>query len=601
LSSSFNLNAYYKLYSPKLEIYDKDWGLIFTYDSFASSNPINLEYLDCENAVGSAGTWSCIINDYDRVLDRNTLGMSNRVMIYKGQDAAHYSRVFSGVCRYDENIRNRGDALSYLLTGYGSQYIVNERVVNFAKSAPQKASLTSTGGFVFDPSMQANNIVTSIISDPTSQPVAHPTIAESGGFTDLSGIEDRVDNFLPAIYLPYIDGNSALDQITSLIGAEWGVDKDNRFYLRFPDTGADVDTIIIKSAPDYVNDDPTLTSYMIGGEQRYGRSMRKEDGFANRLFALTSAQSVVNSASNATGGSETLHDKGIAQMVIPGSQKFRDLALSLSRVGAPDTSSDPYLHGSIVLDDGAESPNMKAKVGQFDILLENIPSGSQAGTVYSFNVTYADKVHVVPNLKYWIILHQIGVLNDQNNTVRWYHNNDFDTPDQFSAVKSPGTVDDDTNEEIGWVVNDTGPTYSYAAFSSLTHVSVAWDARSIDRWGLVDGFVNNQAISDFDTMNRYLYAILQFSAKPKLIYNLTQCTMPLGSDIIPGQLVQIVDDVSGLTALKQRYAEVMSVRYEWGSKGGSAATGSTAAGISSSTVSLLGYYDFLREEPQPVV
>lgn len=594
----FDLVAYYKLYSPKLEIYDKDWNLTLTYDSFAGSNPVNLEYLDCEQAVGSAGTWSLIINDYARALDRNTLGMNNRIIIYKGQDAGSYRRVFTGLCRYDENIRNRADTLSYLLTGYGMQYITNERVINFAKSASQKDELTSTGNFVFDPSMQANNIVTSIISETTSQPVAHPTIQESGGFS-LSGIQARVDNFLPAIYLPYIDGNSALDQIASLIGAEWGVDYNNVFYLRFPDTGADVDTITIKSEPDYVNDDPALTSYMVGGEQRYGRSMRKEDGFANRLFALTTAKQVLNAASSATGGSDSLHDRAIAQRVVPGSQKFRDLALSLSRIGAPDTSSDPFLHGKIVLDRN-DSPNMKATLGQFDIPLDSIPGGPQASTVYQFNVTYADRAIVVPNLKYWIVLYQLGTLNDQNNTVRWFHNNDFETPNQFSAVKSPGTVYDDTNEEIGWVVSDAGPTYSFAAFSSLTHVSIAWDARSIDRWGLVDGFVNQQAISDFDTMNRYLYAILQFSAKPKLIYNLTQCTMPLGNDVIPGQLVQVVDDTSGLTAAKQRYAEVMSVRYEWGGKGGSTGSGTTSAGTSTATVSLLGYYDFLREEPQPI-
>lgn len=596
----FDLNAYYKIYSPMLQLFDKDWNILFTYDSFAGSNPIHLEYLDCEATVGSTGTWSAIINDYEKSLDRNTLGIGNRVIIWKGQNASSYTRIFTGVCRYDENVRNRGDALSYLLTGYGTQYIVNERVINFAKSAPRKDALTSTGSYIFDVNMQANNIVRAIVSDPNSQPVAHPTIQESGNF-DLSGIDARVDNFIPAIFLPYIDANIALDQISTLVGGEWGVDYNNRFYLRFPDTGADVDTITIKWKPDYVNDDPSLTAYMVSGEQRYGRSMRKEDGFANRLFALTAAKQLINSSSQATGGSDDLSSKAIAQRIIPGSAKFRDLALSLSKVGAPDTSSDPNLHGKIVLDNGNDSPNMRAMVGQFDIPLDDIPGGSSPSTIYKFNVTYASRVNVVPSLKYWLVLYQVGELNDQNNTIRWYHNNDYTTDNQFSASKSPGTVHDDSNEEIGWMVSDTGPTFAYAAFSSLSHVSIAWDARSIDRWGLVDGFVNNSSISDFDTMNRYLYAILQFSAKPKLMYTLTNVSMPLGNNIIPGQLVQIVDDVSGLTRAKNRFAEAMSVRYEWGSKGGTAGGGSSAAGTNLCTTSLLGYYNFLTEEPQPAL
>jgi hypothetical protein len=587
---NFNLDEYYKPYAPKLEIFDKDGNIIFEYDSFASSNPINLVTLECDSAVGTTGTWSAIIQDYERNIDRRVLGIGNRIKIYKGQDPQHYARIFSGVCRYDEDVRNKGGSLHYLLQGYGSQYITNERIVNFAKSAPQKVNLTSTGSYIWDSSMQANNVIASLISDPRSFPTGNPTIVESGDF-DLSGISHRVDNFLPAVYLPYQDGNQAIDSLTSLIGAEWGVDCDDRFYLRFPESSADADTIIIKTTPDYETDNPQHTSYMVSGEQRYGRSMKREDGFANRLFALTASRQVVSASSSPAGGSETLHDKGIAQRVVPGTNKFRDLSLSLSKVGAPDVFSDPYIHGSIFTDLN-DSPNHHGQVGAFDIDITTIPQG-QASTVYQFNVAYADRATIIPNGKYWVVLHQLTALNDQNNTIRWYHNNDFETPNQYSAMKSPGTVYDDSNEEIGWMVSDSGPTYSYAAFSQVSHVAIAWDHPSIDRWGLVDGFVNNTSISDFDTMTRYLYSILQFSAKPKLQYSLTNVTFPLSWQIIPGQLVQLIDNVSGLTDAKKRMAEVMSVRYEWAPAGGE----TSACGINTCSIGLLGYYDFLKEEP----
>lgn len=598
-SSNFNLNQYYKPYACKLEVYDQNWNIIAFYDSFdtANKNTINLVSLECDSAVASTGTWTCILEDFKKEQDRNILGIGNKIMVYKGQTPNSYKRIFTGVCRHDEDIRNKGDdTLYYNLSGFGTQYVISERVINFAKSAPQKINLTSTGSYLFDTSMQADNIIRTLLADPASTPTGYPSLQESGDF-DLSGISSRVNNFLPAVYLPYQDGNAALDSITSLIGAEWGVDADNRFYLRFPDASADADTIIIKTKPDYANDNPQHTSYMVSGEQRYGRSMKREDGFANRLFALTASRQVVSASSSPTGGSETLHDKGIAQRVVPGTNRFRDLALSLSKVGAPDISSDPYIHGSIFTDVN-DSPNAHGVVGQFDIDITSIPQGSTPQTTYQFNVAYADRLTIVPNQPYWLVLHQLTALNDQNNSIRWYHNNDFETPNQYSAMKSPGTVFDDSNEEIGWMISDQGPTYSYAAFSTMSHVAIAWDSNSIDRWGLVDGFINNSSISDYDTMTRYLYSILQFSAKPKLQYTLTNVTFPLGWEIVPGQLVQIIDEGSGLTDAKHRMAEVMSVRYNWQSGGAGGRGGHSAAGINTCTIGLLGYYDFLKEEPQ---
>ena len=76
-------------------------------------------------------------------------------------------------------------------------------------------------------------------------------------------------------------------------------------------------------------------------------------------------------------------------------------------------------------------------------------------------------------------------------------------------------------------------------------------------------------------MNQYLSSILQFSAKPRRIYEFAEVFIPYEHPIEPGSLVTVIDPVSGHnTNLQTATAEVQEVRYEFAAD----ASGQTSTG-----------------------
>jgi hypothetical protein len=588
------LNQYYQPYRAKLEIFDiNGFNLLAKYDSFASdleTNDFHLVYLECEPTVGnnSTGTWGCLIEDNQGVIDRKKIGISNRVKISMGQTGGSgYKTIFQGVCRYDETDTSKTDWMRIKMTGFGTQYITNERLINYHKVAARN-DLLSADPFVFDPNMTASALAKAILNNTNvlasnSGGTRFDTVAEVGQYT-TNGIES-IANFIPGISFPFTPVSTAFNQLSDTVGAEWGVDALNDFYFRFPSSQITKNIMTIKALPDFERDSSTMTAYMQkGATVTVGRTMRREDGFANKLFALAGNRQVLESSSAGATNSTTLSGKAIAQQIIAGSTLLRDLALTLSKAG----KVTGFLQGKIVVDNN-NSPT-GSTIANFQIDMNDIPL-DVAGPVYKLNTNFLGKIS--PNQLYWIVLYSVG--QDENNTVRWHNDGitDDDTKTLASGFRTPGNKVGDDEREQGWTVSTSGPTYSYAAFATQRHIVVVSDPFSIARFGEVDDIITNTAIKDAQTMTQYLYNLLVYTAKPKLIYPTLTVSIPLGG-FVPGQLIQIIDRKAGLTEEINRLAELISVRYVWDSSASD--SHKHAVGINTCDITLIGYYDFVREE-----
>ena len=418
---------------------------------------------------------------------------------------------------------------------------------------------------------------------------ARDTLGALGPF-DTTGIEN-VNVFEPGISSFYIPASNQLNQIADIAGAEWGIDTStNRFYFRFPESQLSQDSIVVKSLPDYRDnrDKPDTTSYIMKGTTlQIGRSIRREDGFANKLFALAGSKQRVDSSSTSAQGSTSLSGTAIAQQVRASSTKLRDLAFTLSKSGTPDAQ---FIDGRICLDGGNDFPDENKVVADFQINTDDVITSPTA--VFKLNLNFAQQIN--PGDFYWIILYQVtDSVSESSDTIAWHHDSiTLDNSKLASATRTPGAKLIDPANPQAWTVSLSGPTYSFASFYASSHVITASDPFSIAKYGEVDDIVTNTAIKDNQTMTQYLYTLLAFTAKPKLIYpSLTVSIPQVGFK--PGQLVQIVDRMSGNDEGVKRMAEIISVRYVWDAR--ASGGNSSAVGINTCDISLLGYFNFLDE------
>ena len=144
---------------------------------------------------------------------------------------------------------------------------------------------------------------------------------------------------------------------------------------------------------------------------------------------------------------------------------------------------------------------------------------------------------------------------------------------------------------VAGLFNNAGPTYSHTFFDSFSHIIEASDQQSIDKYGEVDSFIDASFLTDENSMNQYLSSILQYSAKPRRIYEFAEVFIPYQKVIEPGSLVTVIDSISGHTQQRQLTAEVQEVRYEFAAD----ASGSSPLGAHTCEVRLLGYVDY-REQ-----
>jgi hypothetical protein len=548
---------------------------LYLFDSFSDTNPINIFNVDVGIGLGQAGTFAVSIEDSARDIDPTIFGLGNRVVISAGKTQASYEPILSGFCRALTPTRRNTGLLEYVMEGFGGAVVFNERIIKFRKIA-NRDNFTTAVPSPLDSKNQVWRLVKSLVEDNDVFPLLSLPSIISQGFTD-NGIDKKSNEFISAVIEEGIEASHTMDTLANSTGSVWGVDARNDIF--FKHAFLEHSGITVK---DTVSDTDRSdrTSYFVN-EWQFTDSMRKEDGFANRIFARTSSELIKDIVEEHSTGFTSLFDKAVAQMIVPTAPKFRNLGLIVSKQGEP-LSEFNLLHGRIVLDlDGLPRGT---KIADFQFSFKDIEE--QPTNVYKINLTFAG-INVDVGKKYWIILYERG--QDEDNTLRWHHNNDF-TTDTSVINKNSAFSDSDgkrTNPDLRWNVSTQGPVYAVATFDSVSHLVYGEDPLSVDKYGPVEMWLDVQGLDDVRSIDRYIHAILEFKAKPQRQYDINEVTIP-DKLFQPGSMITIVDQMTGLTAAKNTMCEVQEVHYTWDAF-------TDGLGIRTCQIRPVGFVDFLSE------
>jgi hypothetical protein len=343
--------------------------------------------------------------------------------------------------------------------------------------------------------------------------------------------------------------------------------------------------------------------------------MRKEDGFTNRIFSKTGAETVT-AGSQSEDQSTGLTAIDIAQQFTVNSTVFRDLAFTLHADGVGEMASPgnfiwrPSDHITRIVNDEGGRPGSIVELAHTQSLAQ-LENGKVTQLFIQMPPGGVQLRTLKPGDKAWIIFISNCVrtwpeedpncgVGNPNSSLYWHHDGGNSGVSAIrtvcaNKVEKAGDVTvrqpprDDTT--TGWVINNAGPTYSHSFFDSFSHIIEASDQQSIEKYGEVDSFIDASFLTDENSMNQYLSSILQYAAKPRRIYEFAEVFIPYNSPIEPGSLVTIIDSISGHTPQRQLTAEVQEVRYEFAAD----ASGTNPLGAHTCEVRLLGYVDY-REQ-----
>lgn len=535
--------------------------------------------------VSDAGSFYFTVWDTEKTIDPLTVKRKGIIIIKaRKYESEPDTNLLYGFVHKVRPI-HQANQLYYTISGIGSGVLLNERYINIRRTAKMQ-SIDSSTPLHNDESMSVRKLYKEILSNKDLYVVDDVPIA--GQFAnpmDLSPLDrSRVNSSLLAINEPYVQVSHALNVLLDSVGADGGIDAYNRPYLDYP--SAQVSGIILKSWDTIAEvglDKSVNTSYFME-DWDWEIDWSKESGFSNRILAksrVTSGTST-NSSDGSYGGFVNLADRDLAQKIPASPARFRDISIIVSRRGVGTVNPTvKTLHGHIHQDSGQNTPGIK--VANFDIPLSSIPEDTPT-PMFLNNLTFVRTVD--PSKDHWITLYERG--NFEDNTINWYFTtNDKGTGTNASRPRVPGSPwTKDHESTTGWevaVANDFD--FAYSIFDNFTHIIIAEDVDSQQRYGIVEDLVDVSFTTNTIGASKYIGELLSIRALPKITYNPNKVTIP-GNLFLPGIIVNVQSNLSGLLPEDNMTAEVTSASYNFG--GG----GDTQLGALFADIGLVGHYDY---------
>jgi len=547
---------------------------IYTYDSYDSNPPFALTDISIDLSIGSFGGFSFRIDDTkDRVV-KDTIDVGNVVVIQGRKPSGTYRNLAYGIIDDVLDEYPIGNQIKYTFSGSGMGIISNYTLLNFIQSA-SKESITGSQSILSDPNFRIDHLAlkafegTDILPEENALP-----LKDRGGF-DTSSIIGSTKVIIPTVDQPYSTASNVLENFAAASGTVLYYDPNKKVNLRTPFKQHSGITIRpwslhpITGLPDRTNDNAATTSYYDGGWSGHKRMQAGE--FFNKVFLTINTDEITSVApGESTVNYTSLARKDVGVQFIPGATRLFNIALLLSKVGTGRSSvEDSYnltgVQGLICKDDGNNSPSHKV-VARFTIPYADIPESPTP--IYKIDLQY-NVASVESNALHWLILFKTG--EDEDNTVRWYHDNDNTTPStatapRYSATKSPFTrqpAPATKDFDDGWSIRSLGPVYRYTFFSTQKTTMAVSDPISIRKYTPsrpVEIRINAPWINDVKTGARYANILLSYGAKPKRIFEKKQVSIP-DKFFFPLQLVNIVYPLAGLDENTNTISEISSVRY----------------------------------------
>jgi hypothetical protein len=569
-------DAYWVPRKARVEIYDnKGLELLLVYDSFLpETNAIAL--LDCELTLGLTNSgFTLKFEDGSGAINQNTIGLGNKVLIYAGTQSNELTLLFTGYSEKRTPVILGNNVMDYIMEGYGEMASFNDLIVNFKRASTELVDVDDPN---FpkrpDSKMAVHELVTDLMEDADVR-ITRDVIIKDYLNLDISGISPLVSERLLSVVQNMQELSQVMNFLSEVTGAYWKVE-NGKLIFEYPEVQHS--GIIIKNKKT-TTDLARSTSYFAGPWQ-YTDSISKEDGFANRIYTNTTidTKSVANSMVNK--GSTTLYNRAIAQQFTTIESRISTIALLLSRVGNPFSENESgglstdiaeqTVKGEIRIDNGNNQPS-GVTIAQFKVEVGGLTS--TADTVFVNDITIDASV-MSPTAKYWIVLMPTGT--SHRDTIRWHHNGDLSTINQYSAFAQG----EDKSDLSDWRVARYGPTYGYAVFARIRRLQEYSDPQSINTFRLKEDIAEMDFLDDSTSVSKMMQNVLAIRGKPVRKYSLNEVTLPLDTWFTPGQNVTIVDDTGHHTEASNIFAEIHEVRYSW-------STGSSDSTIGIFKVSIL--------------
>jgi hypothetical protein len=583
------------------------WDLLnleqrYSYDSFnpPSSGALAVQCRVSPPGVASAGSFDILIEDSEKSLDFNLTRRANIVIIkakkYANQD---YLNLIYGRTRRVKALRPGGNQLQYQFSGVGAGGILDDRIVSIEKIAnPSTSVAPGTDPYVNDINMQTNNLFKSLLADSDTYVVPGETIQDELNMSDDTiNLLDASPVFtkILAINQKYVSASQALQSMLESVGADGGINSYNEPYLKWPNT--QLSGITLRSWRDEFAglglEDANQNSYFVDAFD-WELSWDKQDGFANRYIAQ--AKSTVISGGNSdnssgafnTNGFVSLFAKDYALQIDPKQTRIQNLAVVVERKG--DGTKDPLnvttVHGHIIED--VDNSPIGQQVAVWDIPLSRIPINTPTA-MFLTNIVFTGNRTINSEKKYWITIYNRG--DSLDNTINWYT---VPTPDNVVSNIASRTISNglpwaaDHNLNNGWevILNNTS-MLAFTIFDNFTHDIIAEDVESQEKYGLVEEVIQTPFEQSPVAAQRYLDALLQYAAMPKMTTTPGTVTIP-NNLFMPGILINIEDDLSGIAPAQNFQAELGDLEYNFGGDDNS-------IGAQYIKVNPIGYYNWRLE------
>ena len=512
----------------------------FTYDSFETDNDLVVTYCDIEAAVGESGVFNIVVSDPNNVVTEDNLRYV-KVFIELGKTQATYKYFMIGFGEIFNTSRPATAYQEYQITGFGSGKQASELFIH-RRETYKKGEVDS----------KIYKIVENAGTKRTWRPLKKEdqSIEDITGW-DFSGISTKVNTPYLVVNWPFVYFSDVLDQLCSISGAVWfinfegGVETFTLTYNTDLHTGVTIKSGDLRSG---TTDDATKTGYI-------KKAFTVEDnstgdaGIATRLITTQIIDKLPVFSQTVKIGATTLDFRAIAQQVIidNDSRRLDSLGFTLSKVGDPDSPKD-RVNGDIVLDNGSNKPTGTV-LETFSIPLSQIKSNPTEIEVSDIDVS--QKKLSAGQTKIWARLFQRSGLtgdptHDSKNTIKWHHNNIFNTTQSLYSGTAP-EGDRDKKDSLTWNVTNQGPLYALTINSNIRRLFTRTNKTAAQTLRLREVFVPTDFLQDVNSVGRFLSLNLSQTSKPRRSIQDFRVTVPNNFIYKPYQLVSFNDGLSDIS------------------------------------------------------
>lgn len=574
-----------KRWRPRILIYDHQVEtLLHDFNAFEDDNDINIYQANVANAVGSAGSFEISIRDRERNIDRSKVGTSNKVVISIAKfPYGPWYNILSGYTESFNVKRDKWEGLDYTLNGFGSGIILEESITSFKREA-DRAYFGATYYTPNDWLLRIDNLARELLT--TTYHLANNnqiSIKDRGNF-DLSGIAE-IPDVLNHVGVRYQPVSAVLNNLAERGGLFWKVDPYDRIIV---DTPAKLhkSTLLKTFTKQDKPTDLALNLAYFAGPWGYTIPISSQSGFGNVLISTSGTQSKLAALEAANGDTgESLHDSDIAQEFPLTTSNMSSISLFIKKVG---DWIDAQMSGIITGSKSDGGPDLSNIIASFQQDISSMASGTKKAI--TMPIIKASKSLPAGSGNAWVVINQTGT-DDQNTAIAYSNGTAVAKANKRSCKRQHrDDLPADAEGQPPFVLTEYSPTYMFAIYYDTRVKIVAKDALSAWRYGEVEQFIDLSWTKDFRTVVNTLFTMLEYMAKPKMIFPSQTITIP-EPPLEAGDIVSLVDEKAGLTNANRTMVDVLNVNY-----GFDANNPESALGTRYCDVTVTGLYDFLAVE-----